>query len=1333
MAKLLAFSFFPANLPPRSGGEVRLFALYEALSRNHDVVLITSGELGATLLTLRHNARFLEIRVPKGTEFADTWARLSPFAGSGDLSGPCLAAASAIPSALHEAYLAHHAQADAIIHDSPFTAGYDLFLGFDSKPRIYNSYNVEFDLYRQLHADSKAQTIAEEVRKWEEFLVSRAQLITACTSDDALRFTELYDLLATVTVTPNGVAPFAAPVIKPVGKKLVFIGSGHYPNQTAAMLIRDVLAKGLPEYEFHLIGRCMEPGQLAPNVISHGMVDEATKKELLNSALACINPMLEGGGSSLKIPDLVAHGVPLISTELGARGFDLTAGRHYSPIDPDDLIASARSALADCSRLTRQAKAAAKHIRKGFTWPAIAQRLAEQINGLITDKANNPKLPRLVALNDYDPFASVGGGATRIRGLYEGASAHLQPLLLTFSDDNVIVRREVFDGRGLAISVPKTEAHRKADQAQAEEFYASTADFVAMSMAPQNPLLMALFQATESFTDLIACDHPYMASMLLGGQRKFIYSSQNWETGLKRQLLSAHPRKDELLTRVAEIEKFCVGCSELVIAVSESDAAAFAAEYDLVAPVAVVSNGAEEPADLEELVSLLPGFNVVFIGSGHMPNHLAAKFLINELAPVHPDVTFHIAGSVCDGFETLLPNLRLLGRLGDKEKTRLLMGCQLALNPMVQGSGSNVKIADYLMHGLAVLTTPFGARGYEGLTEEDLQTAPLSEFASILTQLQSEYDPSHPHLERRDKRRERFSNRFSMKTFGAKYGVTACSLLDVKRRALFVTYRYNEPPRGGGEHYVNRLVSFLADSGVAVDVLTAKVDRIEDEDRFGSIYPIESGPYPVPFGHPLIRVAKFDTTSVPDRMAKLDAIWVQQPAFERQLFHQLPLDPAVTGLTWGWTHPGDNGRWTLNQFGLQAGQAGNWTISGHSHGERYLVIKTSDGQPLLDRAVNGYFELVFGAPAGLLEASVFGICQDSFADPRPLGLFVTELCFGSDSMLTVSPLNPLAAASEPLAAFNALHDVALNTRFAAGVSLTDVRGPHAPDLEAYLATHARDYDLVITHNAVFRTSSQAVAAAKAAGIPTIIVPHAHFEDDYYHFPDVLNVIASSTRALVTPPTACLFLSGKGLNNIEFLSPGIEGDEEFSEADESCFRARYGRTEPFVLVAGRKAAAKGYRHVIAAVSELRRSKFPDLRVVLIGPNDDAEPLDEEFVDYLGMVDRPVLRGAYRACQVLANMSSSESFGIVLLEAGLASRPVLANAECAAFTELVEDGRNGYLAKSADMTERLARLLSDQKLAEEMGKNGREIALQYDWGRIGATFVRHCFELMAEKRV
>lgn len=1324
MAKLLVFSFFPANLPPRSGGELRLFALYEALSRHHEVTLLTSGELMGARQELQHNAGLREIRIPKGGEFAETWATLQPQAGSGDLSGPCLAAAALLPNALIEAYLALHAEADVIIHDSPFTVAHDLFIGHDGKPRIYNSYNVEFDLYAKIHADAPSDRIVEIVRTAEEKLVRGADIIAACSQADLTRFAELYSDLAAAMLLPNGVDTFSPPRVAPAGNRLVFIGSAHHPNREAAAVIRDVLAPRFSSHVFDVLGRCLDPGQPAANVVSHGVVDDAQKARLLAAALACVNPMREGSGSSLKIPDMAAHGVPLISTELGARGYDLVPGVHYSLIDPDDIVGSVREALSEPRRMAEQAVAAADHFAKHFTWPQIAQRFAAAIDRLLADRPADRERSRVAVLNDYDPFATIGGGSTRIRGLYEGASVSIHPIILTFGEDKYIVRRELFGGRGLAIAIPKTATHRQADIAQGSEFHVSTADLVAMDQALANPLLRAAFRATESFTRMVVCEHPYMASLLTGEARRFVYSSQNCETALKRQLLACHPRRDQLLAGVAAIEQFCIGCSELVVAVSEEDAATFASDNDLLAPLVVVSNGAEDPVIPQAPVPLLPGFNACFLGSGHFPNHQAVQFLLDQVAPALPEVTFHVAGSVCDGFAAMPANVVSHGRLDDAAKTRLLMGCQIALNPMLEGSGSNIKVADYLKHGLRVLSTPFGARGYGDIPNDDLAVAELDGFAAaIARQLEAPQTVAD-----RNARQTCFRERYSMRANGAEYGAILATLAGPRRRALFVTYRYNAQARGGGEQYVNRLVSYLADAGVAVDVLTPKVDAIVDTDRFASTFSRDGGAYPVPFGHPLIRVAKFETAPVPGQAEHLRRAWSQQPAFEQALYGQIPPLSQATGLLWGWLQGVSDGRWTMDRFAMRSATAGSWRLTGHAPGPRYLVIRGNDGAQLLAESVEGRFAFRFDAPPGVVEVAVFRIADDGLADPRPLGLYVTDLWHADTSLIGEPALAPWQQGAEPLALFKALHEAARQTRFAAETSLADNRGPYAPRLEEYLSAHAGDYDLIISHNAVFRTTTRAITAARAAGVPSIIVPHAHFEDDYYHFPDVIGGIAQATRALVTPPVACGFLKDIGLTNVDFLSPGIDAGEAYSRKDEEAFRAIYRRTEPFVLVAGRKAAAKNYRHVIAAVAALRAGAWPELRVVLIGPDDDKQPVAEDFVDIFGMVERAVLRGAYRAATVLANMSRSESFGIVLLEAGLAQCPVVANADCAAFVELVNDGENGYLANPVDLADRVAAILGDPVRARAMGKAGRKLALAYDWDRIGAQFVRHCNEVM-----
>ena len=58
-------------------------------------------------------------------------------------------------------------------------------------------------------------------------------------------------------------------------------------------------------------------------------------------------------------------------------------------------------------------------------------------------------------------------------------------------------------------------------------------------------------------------------------------------------------------------------------------------------------------------------------------------------------------------------------------------GSDIALNPVISGSGSNVKLIECLGNGLAVLTTPFGARGFNR-SLKGLSIEPLGRFKTRL-------------------------------------------------------------------------------------------------------------------------------------------------------------------------------------------------------------------------------------------------------------------------------------------------------------------------------------------------------------------------------------------------------------------------------------------------------------------------------------------------------------------------------------------------------------------------------------------------------------------------
>ena len=80
-----------------------------------------------------------------------------------------------------------------------------------------------------------------------------------------------------------------------------------------------------------------------------------------------------------------------------------------------------------------------------------------------------------------------------------------------------------------------------------------------------------------------------------------------------------------------------------------------------------------------------------------------------------PEIQFLLMGSQCDFFKgkKLPENVGLLGVVSEGAKAKIFETVDFALNPMMSGSGTNLKMFDYMAAGIPVITTEFGARGIE--------------------------------------------------------------------------------------------------------------------------------------------------------------------------------------------------------------------------------------------------------------------------------------------------------------------------------------------------------------------------------------------------------------------------------------------------------------------------------------------------------------------------------------------------------------------------------------------------------------------------------------------
>lgn len=1334
MKKILAFCFFPAFVPPSNGGQSRLFHFYKALSRWHQITLLTSTHLGGEEEVINHGLNFVERRIPKDEHFVQQYSMLERYSGGGDLSAPAIVACGRLPTRLHRAYLEEYGCTEIVIHDGPFTVDYDFFAGTDSKPRVYNAYNSEAVLYRQLHPNDKSQPIHELVRTAEQRMLHNADVVLYCSEGDLSAFKDLApDAGFDALYVPNGVNPLAEVEYTSVNAssewRVVFMGSGHPPNAVAADFIVKTLAPALPGISFDIIGNCLPEGHYPANVKRHGVVDDAMKQQILRRANLALNPMAAGSGSNVKVLEYFAFGLPVLSTDFGMRGIQAKAGQDYLVAPLDEFAQALHAAVGDKKILAFIAAAGKTLALQKYTWEAIARPVAERLEELVAIKKVRNGRHSVLVLNDYDSFQGIGGGGTRTRGLYEAVSIWSPVIFVSFSDDGTLGARR--DGAGIiVINVPKTSEHIADIVHFNAHFHISADDIIAVRHCVKNPWLKAVYDVLRKVARCIVVEHCYLAGLPLVFGDRFVYSSQNNETELKKHLLQHHPLKAELLPVVEHIERLAVERSSTTIAVSIEDAATLTKGKRASGPVLVVRNGAALPAAGEAVEQALRVVRsrigdraVVFLGSAHMPNVEAAQFIVERLAGQFSDLRFHFLGSVCSAILKKPANVYLWGVVNEATKSAVMQSCILALNPITLGSGSNVKLADYLGNGLFVVTTEFGRRGYPASIQEHVAVATIEGFAESMRRVLDK--PAHFSNQARACRRSLFERELAMPSIAKRFVEVLQSLEKPKKRILYVAYRYVSPALGGAEVNVEKFVSALGHSGeFDVDVVAPEVSGIHNHLRFAETYTFDSE-LGAPVNIPNVRFARF-LANTPDLKiidAQLRKVWSAQPSYERAIDRSLRSHYEVAGLTWGWGSPeGDAARWTFAECAIYFNKTARLEIEGYA---AHAVVTTAySGGRIVGGpwSLEGSFSLSLQADAGELHMTT---CVPSQTiDPRPLGIRVARLAIDSRKLDLSAPtlIQKYLAQLPAERLFRLLDQAAQESRTTHGVRLTDGRGPWSDSLERFIADHVADYDLVVTHNNVFRPAVIAIDEAKKHGVPSILIPHAHLDDDFYHFPDWLECARNATLVLAVPRAACDFLAEKSCNT-RYLPAGCDTTEQFTPTDQEAFRQLHPSTRPFILVLGRKAAAKGYRQIIDAVAQLNREGL-DLQVVLIGPDDDGVPVNSSCANYLGRQPRNVVRGALLSCFALCNMSSSESFGIVLMEAWLAGKPVIANKSCVAFRDIAENENNAILVDEQNIAHAIRALTENPSLVSTLVSNSKKIPHQYSWERICSEFVAIC---------
>lgn len=186
-------------------------------------------------------------------------------------------------------------------------------------------------------------------------------------------------------IIPNGIcvsdyepAEFAGPQ-KPA---VVFTGKMDYrPNVDAvlwfARRILPAIRSRAAEIEFHIVGKNPHPSVEAlrgrPGIVITGEVDDT--RPLIAQAAIYIAPLRMGGGTRFKLLEAMALGKAIVSTTIGAEGFEVVGGREMAIADrPDEFAGEVMRLLEDEAARTRLGRAAREFVQR-YDWEQIVPKV----------------------------------------------------------------------------------------------------------------------------------------------------------------------------------------------------------------------------------------------------------------------------------------------------------------------------------------------------------------------------------------------------------------------------------------------------------------------------------------------------------------------------------------------------------------------------------------------------------------------------------------------------------------------------------------------------------------------------------------------------------------------------------------------------------------------------------------------------------------------------------------------------------------------------------------------------------------------------------------------
>lgn len=271
-------------------------------------------------------------------------------------------------------------------------------------------------------------------------------------------------------------------------------------------------------------------------------------------------------------------------------------------------------------------------------------------------------------------------------------------------------------------------------------------------------------------------------------------------------------------------------------------------------------------------------------------------------------------------------------------------------------------------------------------------------------------------------------------------------------------------------------------------------------------------------------------------------------------------------------------------------------------------------------------------------------------------------------------------------------------------------------------------DIIHIHHP-FVLSMPALMYAEKLGIPKILTIHTQYERYAYYVSPVPQVItneaikmiissfASKVDVITTPSDSMKkLISHYKIKKEIVVIPNAIDLKVFQEIDkEKCNKLReqleLTQEDVVVLYVGRLSIEKNIDKIVNSLALIKKKNMKKVKLLLVGEGTAMNQLNDlvkslgiqEDVKFVGAVNNEIVKSYYQISDLFAFTSTSETFGMVIIEAMASGLPVLA-VKAPGAVDIITDGFDGVLVKDdvSEFAARLEMLIKNEDVRKRLAK-------------------------------